>query len=368
MTPTAPAVPRRIAVLYSRLSGYVTACLQTLRERHGAELLVVRWPVASEAPFDAQAFEGLGEVHTRDLLDDEALQALLDRFAPDALFMAGWMDKGYLRAARRLKARGIPVVAGTDAQWRGTPRQHVARLAAPRVLHPAIDVLWGAGERQRQFAHRLGYTGARCWTGYYSADRARFTPAFAQRQAHPPAHPHFLFVGRYQPVKGLDVLLEAYARYRAETAAQGGEPWGLRCVGTGPLAPLLEGAEGVENVGFVQPGELPDLLAGASAFVLPSRWEPWGVALHEAASAGLPLVASDACGAAVHLLQDRHNGALFGTGDAAHLARGLQRIWAATPADRLEMGRRSHSLSALFTPERWADTLALGIAERAALR
>ena len=358
-----PAVPRRIAVLYSRLSGYVTACLRTLQERHGVETLVVRWPVASEAPFDARVFEALGAVHTRDQLDDDALQGLLDRFGPEGVFMAGWMDKGYLQAARRLKAKGVPVVAGTDAQWRGTPRQHLARLAAPRMLHPAIDVLWGAGERQRQFAERLGYSGARCWTGYYSADRARFTPAFAQREQHPPASPHFLFVGRYQPVKGLDVLLDAYARYRAAAAERGAAPWGLRCAGTGPLADMLQGREGVEDLGFVQPDRLPTLLAEASAFVLPSNWEPWGVALHEAASAGLPLVASDACGAAVHLLQDRYNGAVFGAGDAAHLARGLGRIAAAGEEARQEMGRRSHALSEQFTPERWADTLALGIAE-----
>jgi hypothetical protein len=41
----------RIAVLFSELSGYLRACLATLRARHGAEVLVIHWPVADEAPF-----------------------------------------------------------------------------------------------------------------------------------------------------------------------------------------------------------------------------------------------------------------------------------------------------------------------------
>ena len=365
--PNAPsfpdALPRRIAVLYSGLSGYVTACLRALRSRHGAELLVLRWPIAAEAPFDARLFDGIGAVHDRGTLSDDALDALLDAFDPDGVFMAGWMDKGYVRAAKRLKARGVPIVAGTDAQWRGTPRQHAARLLAPRLLHPAIDVLWAAGERQRQFAERLGYAGRRCWTGYYSADRDHFTPAYARRLAHPPETPHFLFVGRYQPVKGLDTLLAAYRAYRATASAAGETPWPLVCVGKGPLGEELRQAEGVEDRGFVQPDALPGLLAAASAFVFPSRWEPWGVALHEAASAGLPVIASDACGAAVHLLRDRFNGFSFGSGDADHLAQKLTRMARATPEERAEMGRASFALSEQYTPERWADTLVYGFAD-----
>ena len=356
-------MPRRIAVLYSGLSGYVTACLRAVRERHGVELLVLRWPIASEAPFDASLFDGLGTVQDRSDLDDDALDTLLADFQPDGVFMAGWMDKGYLRAARTLKASGVPIVAGTDAQWRGTPRQHAARLLARRLLHPAIDVLWAAGERQRQFAERLGYAGRRCWTGYYSADRAHFTPAYAARQANPPERPHFLFVGRYQPVKGLDTLLAAYEAYRAEMSASGQRPWPLVCVGTGPLGEAIRRAEGVEDLGFVQPDDLPGVMAEASAFVFPSRWEPWGVALHEAASAGLPIVASDACGAAVHLLRDRYNGFSFGSGDAGHLAGRLLALSHASPSDRAEMGRASFALSQQYTPERWADTLVQGLAD-----
>ena len=66
-------------------------------------------------------------------------------------------------------------------------------------------------------------------------------------------------------------------------------PWPLVCAGAGPLVDTVSDFAS-SNIGFVQPEQLPDLMAGATAFVLPSRIEPWGVVLHEAASSGLPLV------------------------------------------------------------------------------
>src|SRR5699024_540616 len=108
------------------------------------------------------------------------------------------------QVARHFKKQGVPVVAGCDTQWRGTWRQEVARRMARWYLHPSIDVLWVSGERQRQFANRLGFTGPRCWSGYYTCDWTRFagTKSPAERQQQ------FLYTGRYVEAKGLDVLVK----------------------------------------------------------------------------------------------------------------------------------------------------------------
>jgi glycosyltransferase involved in cell wall biosynthesis len=124
---------------------------------------------------------------------------------------------------------------------------------------------------------------------------------------------------------------------------------------------LLEEQTGIENRGFVQPDTLPSLMGEAGAFVLPSREEPWGVVVEEAAAAGLPLICSDACGSAVHLLKDRYNGFLVQSDRADHLARRLVTISMLSDEDRREMGARSHELSKQYTPARWADTLISGI-------
>ena len=47
----------------------------------------------------------------------------------------------------------------------------------------------------------------------------------------------------------------------------------------------------------MQPEDLLAFMSTGKAFVLPSTFEPWGVAVHEFAAAGYPLILSDAVGA-----------------------------------------------------------------------
>lgn len=343
-------------MLYSELSGYMAACLKALKSRFEVELLVYRWPVAKDAPFDEQdTFGWIDQLYSKDDQKAEEILRTVEAFAPDGVFIPGWMDQDYLKVARVMKRRRIPVVAGSDTQWQGTLRQRASKYLAPWYLHTAIDALWVAGERQRQFARYLGYTGAKCWSGYYACDWEKFAAAPAPAQSAPA----FLYVGRYSQEKGIDVLVDAYQRYRRHAT----NPWTLICAGTGDQKKLLQHVDGIEDRGFVQPDALPALMKSAQALVLPSRREPWGVVVQEAGAAALPLLCSSACGATVHLLQDGFNGYLFESENAAHLADSMHRMASVDRETREEMGRRSRMLAAQFTPDRWAQTLVHGIAQ-----
>lgn len=344
--------PLRLAVLHSRLSPHMAACFRTLCARYDVELLVIRIPPSENAPFDNRHFDWVDQLYNRGSLSVEDMTEMLDSFSPDAVFMSGWFDQGYLSVARAMREQNVLVVAGSDEQWTGSWRQQGARLIAPWYLHTAIDVLWVAGERQRQFARRLGFRGEKCWDGVYACDWEKF----ATRRTGPLPR-SFLFVGRYIRRKGVDLLVDAYAKYRAQVE----DPWRLVCAGSGEQEVLLDRQAGIDNKGFVQPDELPGLMEAAGAFVLPSREEPWGVVVEEAATASLPLICSEACGSAVHLLRDRYNGYLVRSGSADHLARCMC-IMAALPDEkRQRMSTRSHELSKQYTPGRWADTLISGI-------
>jgi glycosyltransferase involved in cell wall biosynthesis len=349
---------KRLLILYSNLSGYTAACQRALRERRGVELMVFHWPETPEAPFDENIYAHIDHRHDKGRYTRSEILARARDFAPDAVLMVGWMDADYLAVARALRREGVPVIAGSDTQWRGDIRQRLARRLAPWYLHPAIDVLWVCGERQRRLAAALGYSGSRCWTGVYACDWERF--AIERPRARDEAPPAFLYVGRYLARKGLDTLIEAYRRYRASVEM----PWELLLAGAGPLAHLLVGQPGLRDLGFIQPTDLPALMrGGARAFVLPSRVEPWGVVAQEAAAAGLPLICSDACGAAVHLLQDHYNGFVFAAGDAVHLAACLRRVSLLDAERWAAMSQAGHHLSRQFTPERWTRTLVEGIEE-----
>jgi glycosyltransferase involved in cell wall biosynthesis len=354
----------KLAILHTRLSGYLTACLRTLRESTGAELLVHAYPNQPNAPFDPTAFDGLGKIEDRyENNNHEIAQSVID-FQPDAILVSGWADRGYLKICCDAHGRGIPVVAGCDTQWTGNLRQRAASWIAPWLLHKAIDVLWVTGERQAILARALGYSGDRLWDGYYACDWQRFSrfdisnldESIADKQPADCEQRSFLYVGRYVSEKGLDTLCEAYRLYITHVA----NPWTLTCAGAGPLRDRLVAA-GAKDQSFVQPNDLPELMAKASCLILPSRFEPWGVVVHEAAASGLPLICSDACGAAVHLLRPHLNGYTFPTGDAEALADRMVQMTRLSDSDRNEFGQASAQLSRQYTPERWINTLLAGL-------
>ena len=155
-------------------------------------------------------------------------------------------------------------------------------------------------------------------------------------------------------------MAEAYRIYSAQVET----PWKLICAGKGECQSQLLSA-GAEDRGFIQPEALPDFLAEADAFILPSRFEPWGVVVQEAAATGLPVIVSDVCGAGVHLLRDRWNGRSFAAGDAEQLAECLLWMHQQSEDQLATLGHNSFELSKQYTPERWAQTLLEGAAEKA---
>ena len=54
-------------------------------------------------------------------------------------------------------------------------------------------------------------------------------------------------------------------------------------------------------MGFVEPSDIPKYFNSASAFLLTSRYDGWGVVINEAMAAGLPLIVTNTCGAAEYV-------------------------------------------------------------------
>jgi glycosyltransferase involved in cell wall biosynthesis len=341
----------RVAVLWGALSGYVHAQLSALRAA-GAELLVVHRSLNSAAPFDQdEVTRSIDARAWSEAPDETELEAALDGFDPDVLLVMSWDVGAYRRAARRRRGRTLRVLC-MDNQWWGTAKQWGGVAISRLVLRPAYDAVFVAGERQAVFARRLGFRSEQMLWGLYVGDTPAFEKVAAERGEQVPPEA-FLFVGRLAPEKGVDVLAEAYRLYRARVE----RAWPLLVAGTGPELHHLAGLEGVELLGFVQPSDLPGVMARAGCLVLPSRFEPWAVAIHEAAAAGLPIVCTWVCGASTRLVLDGYNGALVSPDDPTGLAAGLVRIGTASDADRAAMGRASSLLAQQLTPERWASNL-----------
>ena len=128
--------------------------------------------------------------------------------------------------------------------------------------------------------------------------------------------------GRLIPLKGFDVLVRAFTRVLREYPTAK-----LRIAGEGPdrtrLAGLIEsqGLSGrAELIGRVE--EMRGFLQSLDVFVMPSIKEGFGMALLEAMSCGLPVIASDA-GGLREIVRDGVNGRLVLAGDDQALADAL---------------------------------------------
>ncbi len=137
-----------------------------------------------------------------------------------------------------------------------------------------------------------------------------------------------LCVASLVPRKGHDLLLQALA-------ARGGDDWTLDCVGSPTRDPAcaqrlrdLARSLGLEARVRWQGESPPELLqaayADADLFVLPAWYEGYGMAVAEALSHGLPVVAT-AVGAVPRLV-GTEAGLLVPAGDGAALAATLRRV------------------------------------------
>ncbi len=100
------------------------------------------------------------------------------------------------------------------------------------------------------------------------------------------------FVGRLEPQKGVDWLLETALRWLRPADCH------LLVVGQGPSYPELLAiarrlglSSQVHFVGWRR--DVPEILAASTLLVLPSRWEGMANVLLEAMASGLPVVATD---------------------------------------------------------------------------
>ncbi len=338
----------RIAVLWTRLSGYINSGLMELAAR-GNELLVYHEEPEGNAPYSESCFSWIERrysYHSRP--DDAVLRPRLQEFRPE-LVLASWHVPAFQRTCGALRGRTIRVGC-TDSQWRGTARQWGGSLLSSFHIRRFYDALFVPGERQAQWARRMGYPEDRIWKGLYCCATQNFLQGHENRNWDRGV---FLYVGRLTEEKGIHVLAQAYQRYREGSS----KAWPLVVSGDGPLRSHLHQLTGCELTGFLQPDQLPAVFARSTCFVLASTFEPWCVSLNEAAASGLPLIATAECGSSVHLLQDGYNGYLISSQSQDSLVQSMTKVSSIAPSGLKLMGQRSFELAKQFTPERFAESI-----------
>ena len=213
------------------------------------------------------------------------------------------------------------------------------------------DAAFVPGYAATQYARSIGFPEARVFQGLYTCDTGLYRPVGLARHSNTQntTWPRvFLYLGQFIERKGVDILIQAYRRYREISS----DPWELWCAGAGPLEHLFVAQEGVKLLGFLSPQACAEVMGRAGVLVLPSRWDHWGVVIHEATCAGLPVITTNRCYAAVELVQTGYNGYVVDVGNVSELAHALKLC--SDPGRARSMGENSLRLSYRFSPELFA--------------
>lgn len=257
----------------------------------------------------------------RSSLNRRNLLCMLQADMPSIIYISGWVDKDYLHCVRKYRAinKHVAVVCGIDDQWKGSIRQYLGVAFFTIFYRRIFNFMWVSGKPQYHYAERFGYNHCNIISNLLSAESVVFD------EKNEPSK-RFVFVGRFVQVKGLDLLLKAYKALPREIKKK----WSLVLIGDGPDRDLIqETCRDEENIHikpFMSQEVLLRELRKGGVGCMPSRSEAWGVAIHEMALLGYPLIVSSACGAATEFLISGYNGYLFKSEDVESLRDSMQRM------------------------------------------
>lgn len=337
----------KVLFLYTEIADYFLAGCRALISR-GAEVHVVRWPVNKEAPFQFVYPEKLTVYERSDFSDGELIR-FSKSLQPNVIVCSGWVDKGYLAVCKAHKKTAATVLT-LDNHWQGTWKQRIACLLSPLFLKTRFSNCWVPGSLQVEYALKLGFNKPAIQTGFYTCDYELFHRQYLQNKAEKQQQfpKRFIYVGRYYSFKGIEDLWSAFIELQQEQP----NDWELWCLGTGDLSPVQH--PGIRHFGFVQPQELPEFIKDTGVFVLPSRFEPWGVVVHEFAAAGFPIICSDKVGSRTAFVENDVNGYIYPSEDKTALKKVLKTMMQSGSLELNAMGDKSVLKAQTNTPAIWA--------------
>jgi glycosyltransferase involved in cell wall biosynthesis len=360
------AAAKPVLFVTGNAPAYRVGAFACLHEREGIELALF----GGRSEHGGPGFEGVMPFPHRHVKPRElyALAASGDyravvcptggRLAP----LAGW------RGARRGR---VPLIVWASLWAHPRSAAHAFTYLPLRRLYRSADAVVTYGP------HVSAYVQARGARNVYVARQAVDNDFWGSPDIETPEEPawpasadvRFLFVGRPEPEKGLAVLADAWraAELTPERAAlvlAGIDP---SLAAIAPDGPRREGDAGMLGLGAVDPVELRNVYAACDVLVLPSiatrRFrEPWGLVINEAMNRGLPVIVSDAVGAAAGgLVRDEVNGLVVESGDSDALAHAIVRL-ADDPQLRARLGSQGRQDVRAYTYDAWAEGFSAALA------
>ena len=220
-----------------------------------------------------------------------------------------------LRIEQQIFAQADAIVAATPQDAQDTATHYTVIAGRMHVIPCGVDVTWFTPGPKNI---------ARRWLGLSTEQQV------------------LLFVGRIEPLKGIETLVRAlhtlfqeqpHRRFTLQTLIVGGESernvaqWSAEQHRLGRLRDMLGLQQNIVFTGAQSHRELPSYYRAADIVTIPSRYESFGMVALEAMACGTPVVAANVGGLS-RTIQHAINGLLYPTADhqllSCHLATLLE--------------------------------------------
>jgi len=225
--------------------------------------------------------------------------------------------------------------AGLLRKFKGLVSRQMFLTAENLALKSARIILVNSDRTKQHLIEKLGIPQQRLYRIYYGIDPQIFYPATPQQQTElryqlgwSQDKPIVVFIGALgDRRKGFDTLFAAWQQLCASP------DWdaNLVVIGVGAELPLwqrradMAGISSIQFLGFRS--DIPDLLRAADCVVAPTRYEAYGLGVHEALCCGLPAIVSANSGIAERYPSQLQDLLIPNPENAIDLAGRLQKWW-----------------------------------------
>ncbi len=285
--------------------------------------------------------------HLPEFASEMALYALRRGVRYDVVHAHYWLSGWIAHLLRRYWATPFVQLFHTTAHMKNAvaargDREPELRVRTERRLLALADSIIAANPGERaDLIWRQGASGAKVCTVPPGVDLERFRRqdrAACRRALGLNDVPVVLFVGRVDPIKGIDTLLDAVVILSSDDAPgrqpciifvggeidAAGRPVGTLAAVARRAIDLGVGAH-VRFVGSQPQDELPTFYGAADVVAVPSRYESFGLVAVEAMASGTPVVASRVGGLA-YTVDEEASGLLVPSNNPNELAAALRRV------------------------------------------
>jgi glycosyltransferase involved in cell wall biosynthesis len=288
----------------------------------------IRWDIPLLEGYEYQFIENIakdkGTHHFSGIVNPDIISQVA-KWKPDAILIYGWNFQSHLKVMRYFKNK-IPVYFRGDSTLldRQNKVKRVFKKLFLKWVYSHVEIAFYTGSNNKKYFLNYGLKEHQLKKALHAVDNSRFqnkdhrySDSALNWKRKLSIHEDsvvFLFAGKLEPKKGIEVLLKAFEKIAHQNT------W-LIVAGNGKEEKVLRNSsKNLYNVSFLDfqnQRVMPVLYQLCDVFVLPSSGpnETWGLCMNEAMASGKPVIASDRCGGAIDLIDEGETGYIFKSGN-----------------------------------------------------